>query len=86
MRHVGQPLDGSARTASVRDRSGVDSGCDVVLYSELENQAALDVYATHPEHFRVKQELGHLRIARHQVDDATAWPVVADVVYQEVLS
>ena len=32
--------------------------------------AALDAYASHPEHLRVKQELADLRIARHQVDYA----------------
>ncbi|HEY0822994.1 MAG TPA: Dabb family protein [Ramlibacter sp.] len=50
------------------DTSGVDYACDVVLYSEFASQAALDAYATHPEHLRVKQELGDLRTARHQVD------------------
>ena len=50
------------------DTSKVDYACDVVLYSEFASQAALDAYATHPEHLRVKQELGDLRIARHQVD------------------
>ncbi|MFC5496041.1 Dabb family protein [Caenimonas terrae] len=50
------------------DSSGADYACDVVLYSEFESQAALDAYATHPEHLRVKQELGDLRIARYQVD------------------
>jgi len=50
------------------DSSRIDYACDVVLYSEFESQAALDTYATHPEHLRVKQELGDLRIARHQVD------------------
>ncbi|MDB5871276.1 MAG: Stress responsive alpha-beta barrel protein [Ramlibacter sp.] len=50
------------------DTSGADYACDVVLFSEFESQAALDAYATHPEHLRVKQELGELRIARHQVD------------------
>lgn len=50
------------------DTSRVDYACDVVLYSEFETQAALDAYGTHPEHLRVKQELGDLRIARHQVD------------------
>jgi hypothetical protein len=50
------------------DSSGVDYACDVALYSEFESQAALDAYATHPEHLRVKQELGDMRIARHQVD------------------
>ena len=52
------------------DSSRVDYACDVVLYSEFESQAALDAYATHPEHLRVKRELGDLRIARHQVDYA----------------
>ena len=50
------------------DQSGVDYACDVVLYSEFESQEALEAYATHPEHLRVKQEIGDLRIARHQVD------------------
>lgn len=50
------------------DSSRVDYACDVVLYSEFESQSALDAYASHPEHLRVKRELGELRIARHQVD------------------
>ena len=50
------------------DTSHVDYACDVVLYSEFESQAALDAYALHPEHLRVKKELADLRIARHQVD------------------
>jgi hypothetical protein len=50
------------------DTSGVDYACDVVLVSEFASQAALDAYATHPEHLRVKHELEGLRIARHQVD------------------
>jgi Stress responsive A/B Barrel Domain len=52
------------------DSSGVDYACDVVLYSEFDSQAALDAYATHPEHMRVKAEIGAMRIARHQVDYA----------------
>lgn len=52
------------------DCSRVDYACDVVLVSEFESQAALDAYATHPEHLRVKQELGDLRTHRHQVDYA----------------
>ena len=54
------------------DSSRVDYACDVVLYSEFESQAALDAYATHPEHLRAKQELAGLRVARHQVDYDTA--------------
>ncbi len=50
------------------DHSGVDYACDVVLYSEFDSQEALDAYATHPEHLRVKAEVGAIRIARHQVD------------------
>jgi CMP-2-keto-3-deoxyoctulosonic acid synthetase len=50
------------------DSSRIDYACDVVLYSEFESQAALDAYAVHPEHLRVKNELADLRIARHQVD------------------
>ncbi len=50
------------------DASQVDYACDVVLYSEFDSQQALDDYATHPEHLRVRNELGDLRITRHQVD------------------
>ena len=50
------------------DSSRIDYACDVVLYTEFESQAALDAYASHPEHLRVKQEVGDLRTARHQVD------------------
>jgi len=52
------------------DTSGVEYACDVVLYSEFDSQASLDAYAVHPEHLRVKREVGELRIARHQVDYA----------------
>ena len=50
------------------DTSQVDYACDVVLYSEFESQQALEAYASHPEHLRVRDELLGLRIARHQVD------------------
>ena len=52
------------------DHSRIDYACDVVLYSEFESQAALDAYASHPEHLRVRRALGDMRIARHQVDYA----------------
>ena len=54
------------------DTSGVDYACDVVLVSDFESQAALDAYATHPEHLRVKAEIGDMRTARHQVDYTAA--------------
>ncbi len=50
------------------DTSRIDYACDVVLYSEFESQHALEAYATHPEHLRVRDELDGLRVARHQVD------------------
>ena len=50
------------------DHSSVVYACDVGLYTEFESQAALDDYATHPAHLRVKGELGQMRIARFQVD------------------
>ncbi|MBN9410789.1 MAG: Dabb family protein [Burkholderiales bacterium] len=53
------------------DTSRVDYACDVVLYSEFTDQQALDGYASHPEHLRVRAELEGLRIARHQVDYTT---------------
>lgn len=52
------------------DSSRIDYACDVVLYSEFDSQAALEAYAVHPEHLRVKAELGDMRVARHQVDYA----------------
>jgi hypothetical protein len=55
------------------DVSAVDYACDVVLYSEFESHEALEGYAVHAEHLRVKAELGDLRTARHQVD----YPAVA---------
>jgi hypothetical protein len=54
------------------DTSAVDYACDVVLYAEFDSQPALDAYAEHPEHLRVRREIGNLRIARHQVDYAAA--------------
>lgn len=70
------------------DHSAASYACDVVLYSEFESQAALDAYATHPEHLRVRQELGDMRVQRHQVDYIstphtprhTCEPAQADVV------
>ena len=58
------------------DSSRVDYACDVVLYSEWESQAALDAYATHPEHLRVKEELDRVRTSRFQVDYVVTnhWP------------
>jgi hypothetical protein len=50
------------------DISRIDYACDVVLYSEFDSAHSLANYAVHPEHLRVREALGNLRIARHQVD------------------
>ena len=50
------------------DVSSVDYACDVVLYTEFDSVSALQAYAEHPEHLRVRRELGDVRVARFQVD------------------
>jgi len=50
------------------DESGVDYACDVVLYSVFQSAEALAAYASDPSHLMVREELGGIRIARHQVD------------------
>jgi len=61
-------IDGLTHIEVGIDVSDVDYACDVVLVSEFENMSDLKSYATHPEHLRVRNELGDLRISRHQVD------------------
>jgi hypothetical protein len=50
------------------DFSAVDYACDVVLVSEFETGAALQLYQQHPAHQAAKLRMADLRIARHQVD------------------
>lgn len=50
------------------DSSGVDYAGDVVLVTAFESQDALDAYASHPEHLRVRSELDGVRTTRCQVD------------------
>lgn len=54
------------------DVSRVSYACDVVLYSEFVDQAALTAYADHPAHLAVRDALKDVRVARHQVDYAPA--------------
>jgi hypothetical protein len=53
------------------DESRIDYACDVVLLTDFSTREALAAYAQHPEHLRVRQALGNLRTARHQVDYET---------------
>jgi hypothetical protein len=50
------------------DFSRVNYACDIVLYTEFESREALNAYATHPAHLKVRDELEGVRIARYQVD------------------
>lgn len=61
-------IPGMTRVEVGADFSRVDYACDLVLVADFESREALDRYATHPEHVRVREELAGLRIARHQVD------------------
>jgi len=61
-------IDGLTHIEVGVDVSDVDYACDVVLVSEFTDHAALKAYATHPEHLRVREQLGDLRIGRFQVD------------------
>jgi len=61
-------IDGLTHIEVGVDVSEVDYACDVVLFSEFADSTALQAYATHPEHLRVRDELGDLRIGRFQVD------------------
>jgi Stress responsive A/B Barrel Domain len=61
-------IDGLPHIVVGLDVSDVDYACDVVLFSEFTDSAALAAYATHPEHLRVREKLGDLRIGRFQVD------------------
>jgi len=56
------------------DESGIDYACDVVLYSVFRSRQALEAYATHPCHLKVRNELEGMRISRHQVDYAIEAP------------
>ena len=61
-------IPGLSRLEIGIDISHVSYACDVVLYSEFDSLEALKLYATHPDHLRIRDELEGVRIARYQVD------------------
>lgn len=67
-------IPGMSRIEIGFDESAVDYACDVVLFSEFESRKALAAYGVHPEHLRVRDALGDLRTARHQVDYVVEQP------------
>ncbi len=46
----------------------LDANCDVVLYSEFEDAAALAAYQNHPHHQQISTALGALRDTRSVLD------------------
>ena len=45
-----------------------DANCDVVLYSEFDDAAALAAYQNHPHHQQISAALGMLRESRSVLD------------------
>ncbi|MBT5031589.1 MAG: Dabb family protein [Proteobacteria bacterium] len=45
-----------------------DASCDVALYSEFDDQVALDGYQQNPDHMAVKELLGEVTEERYVVD------------------
>lgn len=41
---------------------------DAVLYSEFEDEKALNIYQNHPEHKKVSEFVGKVRVARTVID------------------
>ena len=64
-------IPGMQRLEIGLDDSRVDYACDVVMVTDFVSQEALDDYARHPEHLRVRREWDGVRITRHQVDYRT---------------
>jgi quinol monooxygenase YgiN len=49
----------------------LDANCDVVLYSEFTDAAALNAYQMHPHHQQISAGLGALRDSRSILDYET---------------
>ena len=47
---------------------GLEATCDVVLYSEFTDEAALAVYQNHPDHVAMKPFIAAIRESRQVVD------------------
>ena len=49
-------------------QEGLESSCDVMLYSEFASMAALEAYNAHPQHQVLKTRVAPLREARYGFD------------------
>jgi quinol monooxygenase YgiN len=59
---------GTGRFEVAVAQSGMECTYDLVLYSEFENQAALDAYQNHPLHVACKPFIGAVRQERQCMD------------------
>ena len=49
-------------------QSGFECTYDLILYSEFDDQAALDAYQNHPQHVALKPFIGAVRLERQCMD------------------
>jgi heme-degrading monooxygenase HmoA len=61
-------VPGTLKFEAMLAQPGLEATYDVVLYSEFESKAALDAYATHPEHEAIKPFIGAVRAERQCMD------------------
>ncbi len=61
-------IDGLMKIEVGFDFSSEKDSCDVVLYIEFENKAALYQYQVHPDHEAIKKWLSEVRYERRVVD------------------
>jgi quinol monooxygenase YgiN len=63
-----ESVPGILRFEAIVAQDGLESTCDVVLYSEFASRAALEAYNEHPLHQRLKARVAPLRDERHSFD------------------
>ena len=61
-------VPGVLRFEAVVAQDGMESSCDVMLYSEFASREALDAYNAHPLHQLLKTRVAPLRESRHSFD------------------
>jgi quinol monooxygenase YgiN len=61
-------VPGILRFEAVVSQDGLESTCDVMLYSEFASREALEAYNAHPLHQRLKMRMAPLRESRHSFD------------------
>lgn len=50
------------------EQPGLQAGCDLILYSEFRDKAALDAYQEHPTHQAIKPFVGAVSLTRVCMD------------------